>query len=274
MINIDRFHLSELTPKRIYEAISRRLTDIPSALSWETSAEAAANRERIAEMHDTHSGETCVIVCNGPSLRHIDMTQLADHFKITMNRAYLSFEDWGWASDLHVSINDLVVEQFLEELGQLSMPLFTSYNHRHFFEERRNTLFLRIPNSLTDRFETDLTQPIRAGGTVTFTALHIAYYLGFKRVIIIGMDHRFSARGTPNATQDRIESADQDHFRPDYFPKGSKWQLPDLYRSELAYDAARRAFEADGREVIDATVNGACEVFPKMSLAEALGQCR
>lgn len=274
MPRVNRFNLSELTPNRLYDAMFRRLADIPSAVSWETSAKAAANKERIAQLRNTHSGENCVIVCNGPSLRDINMTELTDHFKITMNRAYLSFSEWGWISDLHVSINGLVIEQFSRELGQLSIPLFTSYNYRRLFRGRKNTLFLRIPNSLGDRFETDLTGPISAGGTVTFAALQIAYYLGFKRAVIIGMDHRFSAKGTPNTTQDRIESADRDHFRPDYFPKGSKWQLPDLYRSELAYALARRAFEADGREVIDATVNGACDVFPKMSLEEALGHRR
>lgn len=272
MANLQRFKLAELTPKRVYDALARRLFDIPAAISWKTSLQAAENRERIAQLRDTHIKGSCVIVCNGPSLQHTNMTLLADHFTITMNRAYLSFKDWGWTSDLHVSINGLVIEQFLEDLGQLPMPFFTSYNYRHLFPESENTFFLRIPNSLGDSFEIDLTQPVRGGGTVTYTSLHIAYYLGFQRVIIIGMDHRFSATGTPNATKYRTESADRDHYRPDYFPKGIKWQLPDLRRSELAYALARKAFEADGREIIDATVNGSCDVFPKMTLEEALGK--
>ena len=54
------------------------------------------------------------------------------------------------------------------------------------------------------------------------------------------------------------------HFHPNYFPKGSKWQLPDLLRSEIAYRIARRAFEDNGREIVDATVGGNCPIFEKV----------
>jgi hypothetical protein len=57
---------------------------------------------------------------------------------------------------------------------------------------------------------------------------------------------------------------DADHFDPGYFGKGSRWNLPDLETSALAYSLARKAYEADGRRVVDATVGGALEVFPKV----------
>jgi len=111
-----------------------------------------------------------------------------------------------------------------------------------------------------------------SGGTVTFVTLQLAYFLGFSKFVIVGMDHRFSAKGVANATRTRTENEDKDHMHPDYFPKGVAWQLPDLHRSELAYAMARDAFAADGREVIDATVGGACTVFRKDTLESALGK--
>lgn len=45
--------------------------------------------------------------------------------------------------------------------------------------------------------------------------------------------------------------------------------MPDLDRSEEAYGAAKRAFEADGRKIYDATIGGKLEVFEKISLDEA-----
>ena len=38
--------------------------------------------------------------------------------------------------------------------------------------------------------------------------------------------------------------------------------------SEYAYRLAKETFEHDGRRIIDATVNGKLNVFPKMSLEE------
>ncbi|HTX92070.1 MAG TPA: hypothetical protein VMC09_12725, partial [Anaerolineales bacterium] len=112
--------------------------------------------------------------------------------------------------------------------------------------------------------QTDVTRPIYGGGTVTFAALQLAYYMGFETVILIGVDHNFVDRGTPNTTVLRTSDRDENHFHPDYFPAGSKWQLPDLRRSEIAYEIARQAYERSGRQILDATVDGHCQVFEKV----------
>jgi hypothetical protein len=56
---------------------------------------------------------------------------------------------------------------------------------------------------------------------------------------------------------------DKSHFHPEYFPKGVKWQLPDIRRSEIDYLLAKNTFENNGREIIDATINGRCQIFNK-----------
>lgn len=98
---------------------------------------------------------------------------------------------------------------------------------------------------------------------MTFLALQVAYYMGFQQVVLIGVDHNFVDKGTPNRAVTRTAETDENHFHPDYFPKGSRWQLPDLLRSEEAYRLALEAYQADGREIVDATVGGALEVFDK-----------
>ena len=57
---------------------------------------------------------------------------------------------------------------------------------------------------------------------------------------------------------------DPNHFSPAYFGKGFRWQLPDLETSEQGYRLARQAYEADGRQVLDATVGGKLAIFPKV----------
>lgn len=95
--------------------------------------------------------------------------------------------------------------------------------------------------------------------------------MGFSDVILIGVDHKFAVSGPAHQI---VESAgpDASHFDPNYFGKGFKWQLPDLETSELAYRLARQNFEEAGRRIVDSTVDGALETFPKMSLADALNR--
>jgi len=90
--------------------------------------------------------------------------------------------------------------------------------------------------------------------------------MGFSQVVIIGMDHRYSSQGGTNEAQ-ILEGPDVNHFSDQYF-EDLEWDTPDLQRLEIYYAKAREIFERDSRTIVDATLNGACEVFPKIDYAE------
>ena len=144
------------------------------------------------------------------------------------------------------------------------MPKFLNWNRRGYFDPHdRNIMFVKSKMVINDFFQYDLTRPLVIGGTVTFVALQLAFYMGFNQVILVGLDHNFDEKGAPSGIEIRTSEMDQNHFHPNYFPKGSKWQRPDLLRSEVDYSIARNAFETDGREILDATIDGKCTVFKK-----------
>ena len=181
-----------------------------------------------------------------------------------MNRIYLLFDQIPFKPTYFVSINELVLKQFSDEISQLTMPKFINWNTRADFDVNdKSIMFLKDTLKLTDEFSTDLTGRIFSGGTVTFVALQIAYYMGFDNVILIGVDHSFSTKGDPNAVV-VSEGDDPDHFDPTYFGRGFRWQLPDLETSEMAYRLARLHFARAGRHILDATVGGKLDVFPKV----------
>lgn len=261
-----RIKISEVTPLRVYEAIARRTGEIPHMLAWKRrKGLALRNRGRIGRYQNKHNGERCFIIANGPSLSNMDLTPLANEITIGMNRIYLLFEEWGFSTTYLASINELVLEQFANDIEGLGLPKFLNWNRRNYFpNEDENTMFLKLGYGVKDKFGYDLTKGISSGGTVTFVSLQLAYYMGFKEVILVGLDHNFTEKGRPNKTEVRATEKDESHCHPNYFPKGIKWQLPDLYRSELAYALARQAFEADGRTTVDATIDGKCKIFEKV----------
>jgi hypothetical protein len=91
----------------------------------------------------------------------------------------------------------------------------------------------------------------------------MAYHMGFEEVVLVGVDHKFASQGPANVTV-VSNGDDPDHFSAGYFGKGFRWQLPDLRASEEAYRLAKQAFEAAGRRVLDATIGGNLQVFPKV----------
>jgi hypothetical protein len=124
-----------------------------------------------------------------------------------------------------------------------------------------------VLRNLHPGFYRDVRKGVWEGATVTYVALQLAYHMGFAEVVLIGVDHSFATVGAPN--QLVVSTGDDpNHFDPSYFGKGFRWQLPDLPTSEMAYELARRAFEADGRRVVDATVGGRLEIFPKARFDE------
>jgi hypothetical protein len=265
-----RFRAEDLSFERVTDALKRRMEDLPVAYAWSLSDIAKANRAALSQLRGSCAGETIVIICNGPSINRTDMQLVRPHKSIGMNRAYLMYDTWGFQPTYFTSINYLVLNQFADDIRQLPGPKFVDFALRDILRPEDGFLYFRIPPRINDRFQADIRNPITSGGTVTYVTLQLAYFLGFSKVVIVGMDHRFSAKGVANTTRTRTENEDKDHMHPDYFPKGIAWQLPDLYRSELAYAKARDAFAKDGREIIDATVEGACTVFRKASLEEAL----
>lgn len=266
-----RIKMGEITPTRLYEAAARRVGDVPDALAWWHSGLAGLNRERLERYRNIHRGERCVIIANGPSLADMDLSCLREVHTLSMNRAYLLYEQWGFTPGYYVCINELVIEQFAADIAKLPLPKFLNYNRRQLFPNAVNDesqMFLRLGLPLNDSFSGEVTGTISSGGTVTFACLQLAYFMGFREVLLIGLDHNFVEKGVPNTTEVRATVRDESHCHPDYFPKGIKWQLPDLYRSELAYALARQAFEADGRRVLDASIGGKCEVFTKVNFRD------
>ncbi len=261
-----RIKLKDITLTRVSEAVNRRVKDLSHTKDWNNSFLGKRNGQDLKAFHNRHAGERCFVIANGPSIATMDLSPLKNEVTFGMNRLYLIFDKMGFVPTYHSVINDLVVEQFAADIAALPTTKFINWSQRNLFNEQENLLYLRSYLNIEDKFSYDLTKGIYSGGTVTYATLQLAYYMGFKEVYLVGLDHNFTDKGRPNATEIREQAEDKNHFHPDYFPKGMKWQLPDLYRSELSYAMARQAFEADGRAVKDATVGGKCQVFEKVAL--------
>lgn len=226
-----------------------------------------ANRLRVKSFQDKYPGGTCVIIGNGPSLNVTPLELLRGQHTFGLNRIYLMYDRLGFRPTFHVAINRYVVEQCADELAAIDSPLFTTQASRRHLGDSENVLYL--PSLNKPHFSVGLVRGIWEGATVTYAAMQIAYYMGFRKVVLVGVDHSFAESGPPHAL---VESggADRNHFDPNYFGKGFKWQLPDLVISEVAFGMAREAFARAGGEIVDATVGGKLEVFRKIELREAL----
>ena len=270
--HMSRVAAGEVTWGRLRDAVMRRVRWLPSQAVWRLGLQGARwNQDRLRALAGIHSGERCFILANGPSLAHVELDRLAGENVFGMNRVYLLFQRTEMRPRYYVCINDLVLQQFAGEIRGMASTKFLSWTERRHFPGRDpSTLFVSPSLAIQDSFVDNPTRALSSGGTVTFVALQLAFYMGFRQVILLGLDHAYASRGVPNTSETRTEKADKDHFDPAYFPPGTRWQLPDLKRSEAAYAMARTAFEAHGGRILDATIGGRCPVFERCELESVL----
>ncbi len=217
---------------------------------------------RLYLLENRHAGETCVLVCNGPSLNRMDLSFLKHQTVIGLNKIFLGFKAFCFYPRYWVGVNRKVIEQSYKQICALNCVKFISeHNSQGLVPEDALTYHINT-QSPKERFSTDLTQGLHEGWTVTYAALQVAYFLGFNKVVIIGMDHNFSYTGKPNEAQ-TMQGKDPNHFVPGYFAAGQQWDNPDINNSEASYRLARKIFELDGRSIIDATLDGHCAIFEK-----------
>lgn len=237
-------------------------------LRWDLRPASWSNRRRLRAVRDTAKTDKAVICCNGPSLLKTNFGLLADHDGVAsfgLNKINLLYDKTDWRPDHIVSVNPLVLEQNAAFFNESDTPLFLSSVASRWIRSRQNTFLLN--NTGNRKFARDVSFAINQGATVTYTAMQVAFHLGYREIALVGCDHNFTNKGAAHKTVVSGE-ADADHFDPRYFAGGVKWQLPDLVESERQYMLAGAVYEAFGGRVVNCTAGGKLEIFPRMSLEE------
>lgn len=219
-----------------------------------------------------HKGKRGWIVCTGPSLNLVDCSLFKDEILIGLNRAYLK-EDLKF--DYMVAINQYVFEHYGKAIA--------NYDCKAKF----GTGLVGLgPNCYPLHwggkkftFTGDIEKPLWQGHTVTYSAMQIAYYMGFQEVYIIGLDHSFDySKFEKNRSGERknvVRSTGEDvnHFVKDYFAKGDRHAVATPRITEKAYKVAKDFYTSRGRILANASVKTRLntEFLPRVNYLEVLG---
>ncbi|MEM9748146.1 MAG: glycosyltransferase, partial [Actinomycetota bacterium] len=268
---------AELIPAlaaRSRPAISITSTSFSRLLPAEESAQDALGRDRLMDLRDRHRGETCVIIGNGPSLNDTDLELLRGTATFGVNSIFLADERLVEPLTYYV-VEDTAV--FKDNGAQIKAyeagtKLFpTIYRGRFEHSEiTENTVFFRMNQGFYGqkhadgtptrtlahpRFSVDAADRVFCGQSVTMLNLQFAHWMGFQRVVLIGMDFSYVIPSDAEISGNRIlsKSDDPNHFHPDYFGAGKTWKDPKLDRVLISYRLIDDVYRATGREIINST---------------------
>jgi FkbM family methyltransferase len=207
---------------------------------------------------ENRKSDTCVIVCNGPSLNNIDKNLLAQADVIASNNIFLSDEVMKHV-DYYTCVNYMVAEASAPHINGLDVLKILPWWLAYCVNSDENTHFVDAKGF--PEFSKNIFENMSWRHTVTFFNMHLAYGLGYKKVLIVGCDHSYKQPEGVNE-EETIESSEDDvnHFDPRYF-KSKKWQAADVNEMEAMYVLAKEAFENDDREIVNCTDGGELKLF-------------
>lgn len=229
-----------------------------------------------------YEGERAFLVAGGPSLKETDLSRLKGEIIYSVSLTYkadLPHIDFHFIGDKNIT------KQFADEIMNVPARFMIVskgiYDSGLLSEENAKflTLLYFLGHAKPGFYGYDITEKIYGGGTSTFLAMQFAYYMGIRELYTIGLDHNWKYENTEGTGifqggKELLETKGKDvnHFTEDYYPDGVKWFEPNIPKIERAYTWARKAFEADGRSLINASISTKLSenIIPKKEFDECL----
>jgi hypothetical protein len=126
-----------------------------------------------------------------------------------------------------------------------------------FFYSNRKEFYPGLP-----LFSEDASNALGEGYTVTYNAIQIAVYMGFKEIYLLGVDHSYAVNLKADNTVEKKETKSYSDILSDGIDKVDN--LPRIDYSTLAYTAAEKYAREHDIKIYNATRGGALEIFPRV----------
>lgn len=220
---------------------------------------------------EKHNNETCVIVGNGPSLKETPL-DLIKYPTFAMNRIGLIYSNTKWRPTYFIcptgnSKREDWKKDILKSVS-LGIPCWfwdTSYN-RKIYGSYSNVEFLNCTQhkeSATiyqdpplEWFSTNPNKFVSKYGTSLLVAMQLAFYMGFKKIYLVGCDLGFSK---------------QKHHFSEKYNLGGHAPLSKLDGTMIAaHKLSKKAGEKYNVEIYNATPKGSLKVYPMVGFNEII----
>ena len=221
-----------------------------------------------------YMGQRCFIVANGPSLQVEDLNLLQQRGEITfgMNRIYKLFDQTDWRPTFYVCEDELIAQSQQREINAIEakakfIPIELKWWHRVNID---NACYFHLNYDEQKRypfsFSTDIAHQLDCRGTVTFSCMQLAAYMGFSEIYLLGVDHNY--RVTIDINGNTVTDPDQkDYFCEGYDDDIKEKVVHDMGNNTRAYMDAKMYCDSTYGEttIINATRGGKLEVFQRVN---------
>lgn len=216
--------------------------------------------EDIERFKNIHQGKRCFIVATGPSLLMEDLEMLKKNKEIciSMNSIFRMFPRTMWRPDYYVAQDYRVVrdnEDWQEQLEGITafmsdgcLPLFKEKLGKNIFVNHMGLLW--NAKELMP-FSENFAQICYVSGTVTYSCMQLAVYMGFSEIYLLGVDF----------------SGSNGHLEKYAHCYGEKVQSSTCFEDQVlvSYQSAQKYAEEHDIKIYNATRGGKLEIFERVN---------
>ncbi|PWF21228.1 hypothetical protein DD235_15530 [Corticimicrobacter populi] len=215
--------------------------------------EGASMTSRIQRLKNTRIGQTAYIVGNAPSLRLLDIDRLMEQESFWCNRAFeLEADGYAFRPKYYLMRDAVSLQAWTERVLAVKADIkFFGKEAYRFLDEHhpealaeQDIMALEVNQNQgfcmcddEENFSYDPSLMVHSGYTVVLDAIQVAYYMGFARVLVGGVDLDYSQPYFYGARHSRK----QDEMD----------MLTQCMRE--SFIVARRHFERNGRQLLKIT---------------------
>lgn len=240
----------------------------------------AEDQARLRSLRNRNWGERCFVIGNGPSLNETDLAKLAAERTFAVNKIFLLYDRIDWRPTYYTLLDWRVGPEIASDVDLLgdSVKFFPNRFRGLLLPDDETYWYTTRPvlDHIDDQFGLDIVGGIPSRGTVLVTAIQLAFYLGFRDILLIGVDAAYTIPASVKQSgPDRFgtgvklnleSTADDDpnHFDPRYFGAGAKWHDPNVDDMVRMFRIMRKGVELHGGRIRNATVGGHLDVFERV----------
>lgn len=237
------------------------------------------NYRALKEYAGKFQGEKCIIVANGPSLTVEDLTRL-DQAGIKCfgcNHINKMFSETEWRPDFWCVTDGNVIGEVIEQVPE-EIPFFTLQSLIDCLKYKENVIFVK--DLYLDRHivRTNMMSWWAMSVTVSVFMIELAIYMGFKEIILLGLDCTYNVMNYQHfETEGNEKYADYSKILKSDIDRLEKRGMTPEEFNEYIYNMFVEDFsniyryaQKENIKIYNSTRGGKLEVYPRVSLESLL----
>ncbi|MBO5488953.1 MAG: DUF115 domain-containing protein [Eubacterium sp.] len=237
------------------------------------------NSLRLEMLKNSHKGERCFLIGNGPSLNGHDLDLLKDECTFGTNMVYKIFDQTEWRPTFHCVSDSIYASKLGSELSEkVRSPLFTTERtYRRMRRKPVDTTYIHTIQSERYKVKGNIQTYCMVKATVLSLATEMAFHMGFSEIYLLGVDctnpHDKGGHFTENYATKEVAETDINRIKTRMKTNTLTTQQIGEHiidRSMEVYALLHEYAQKNGVKIYNATRGGNLEIFPRVTLEDVL----